>query len=382
MRRPRLPGRLRPGSPVLDGLLALALAALVQGEIWTSEGYLSGPKWVYTSAGMLMTLPLAARRRAPLVVVAIVSGADVVQSLLVGSARTPDSVLIGWLLAIYTVAAHTGRRQALVGLAVALAASLASEPGDFVILGAVFLGVWLAGRLFQDRQRLATALQARTAALERDQGETARLAIAEERARIARELHDVVAHSVSVMVLQAGAERLALGKARETTREALLSIETTGRQALAEMRRLLGMLRTEDEELALAPQPSLEHLESLIAHVGQAGLPVELEIEGKAASLPPGVDISAYRIVQEALTNALKHAGPARVRVIVRYGDHDVEVEVTDDGRGAENGGASGHGLVGMRERVALYGGELQAGRANGGGYIVRARLPFGSTHA
>ena len=157
-----------------------------------------------------------------------------------------------------------------------------------------------------------------------------------------------------------------------------MSIEQTGRQALAEMRRLLGMLRKDDDEVTLAPQPSLTHIEALVAHVREAGLPVELQIEGKRVPLPPGVDISAYRIVQEALTNVLRHAGPARARVLVRYGDSDVEVEVTDDGRGTDNGSAAGgHGLVGMRERVTLYGGELRAGGGPGGGYVVRARLPF-----
>ena len=194
----------------------------------------------------------------------------------------------------------------------------------------------------------------------------------------------MVAHSVSVMVVQAGAERLALGPEQESTRETLVAIEKTGRQALGEMRRLLGMLRREDEELALAPLPSLDHLDSLVAHVREAGLPVELRVEGARRTLPAGVDISAYRIVQEALTNALRHAGPARARVVVRYGDAEVEVEVVDDGRGPQeqepNG--SGHGLVGMRERVTLYGGELKTGVREGGGYAVRARLPFDRARA
>jgi signal transduction histidine kinase len=184
------------------------------------------------------------------------------------------------------------------------------------------------------------------------------------------------------MVVQAGAERLALGPGQESTRETLVSIEKTGRQALSEMRRLLGMLRKEDEELALAPMPSLDHLDSLVSHVRQAGLPVELRVEGTRQTLPAGVDISAYRIVQEALTNALRHAGPARARVVVRYGEAEVEVEVADDGRGPQEANGSGHGLVGMRERVALYGGELNAGLREGGGYAVHARLPFDRARA
>src|SRR5207249_2705156 len=183
----------------------------------------------------------------------------------------------------------------------------------------------------------------------------------EERAGIARELHDIVAHSVSVMVVQAGAERRVLDQRQASTREVLLSIEQTGRQALAEMRRLLGMLRKDDEELALAPQPSMAHMELLVEQIRDAGMPVELRVEGEPVPLPPGVDLSAYRIVQEALTNALKHAGPARATVTVRYEEHELKLEIADSGRGHADGSGGGHGLIGMRERVALYGGEMDA---------------------
>jgi signal transduction histidine kinase len=163
-------------------------------------------------------------------------------------------------------------------------------------------------------------------------------------------------------------------------RQAFDSIETTAQSALTEMRRLLGMLRSDDEQLALAPQPSLENLDSLVAQVREAGLPVEVSVEGEQVALPPGVDLSAYRIVQEGLTNALKHAGPARARVYVRYRPDDVEVEIVDDGPGKQNGDRRGHGLTGVRERVALHGGELDVGRVPEGGYALRARLPLGST--
>jgi signal transduction histidine kinase len=335
------------------------------------------PKALAVPVGLLMTLPLAWRRRAPLTVVAVVMAALAGQTLLDSSEQPPQTPFLALVVAVYSVAAYTERPRALLGGVVSLTVILLSEPDDFIVAGPLYIGVWLAGRLYRDRQRLATALQSRTAALEREQEETARLAIAEERARIARELHDVVAHSVSVMVVQAGAERLALGPGQESTRETLVSIEKTGRQALAEMRRLLGMLRKEDEELALAPLPSLDHLDSLVAHVREAGLPVELHVEGARRTLPAGVDISAYRIVQEALTNALRHAGPARARVVVRYGEDEVELEVADDGHGSQQTNANGHGLVGMRERVALYGGELNTGLREEGGYAVRARLPF-----
>jgi signal transduction histidine kinase len=159
-------------------------------------------------------------------------------------------------------------------------------------------------------------------------------------------------------------------------------IERTGHQALEEMRRLLGMLKASDEDLTLAPQPSLERLHTLVEHVRAAGLPVEVVVEGEPTELPPGVDLSAYRIVQEALTNALKHAGPARARVTVRYGLDELELEIADDGAGTGDGDGSGHGLVGMRERVSVYGGELHAGQLSGGGYALRARLPLGSARA
>jgi signal transduction histidine kinase len=371
-------GWARSSPPVGDALLALALALLVQLEIWLTN--VTVPKGLAVPAGLLMTVPLAWRRHLPLPVTIVVMAAWTGQSLLDNSAQPPQTTLLAIVIALFTVAAHSGRRPALVGGGASLAALLASAPSDAVVMGPLFVGVWLAGRLLHERQRLAAAWRDRASALEREQEETARLAIAEERARIARELHDVVAHSVSVMVVQAGAERLALGEDQRSTRETLLAIEQTGRQALAEMRRLLDMLRTEDDELALAPEPSLDHLDSLLAHVREAGLPVALRVEGERAPLPAGVDISAYRIVQEALTNALRHAGPTRALVLVRYGEADVEVEVADDGRGTSDGDRAGHGLVGMRERVALYGGELTTGKGDAGGYVVRARLPFDRT--
>jgi signal transduction histidine kinase len=375
VRIPTVAGWARSSPPVGDALLALGLALLVQLEIWFTN--VSVPKGVAVPAGLLMTLPLAWRRRVPLTVTIVVMSSWTAQSLLDDSPQPPQIALLALLLALFSVAADGERRRALAGGGVGLAALLVSAPSDAVVMGPVFAGVWLAGRLLHDRQRLAAALQDRASALAREQEETARLAIAEERARIARELHDVVAHSVSVMVVQAGAERLALGEDQHSTRETLLAIEKTGRQALAEMRRLLDMLRTEDDELALAPEPSLDHLDSLLAHLREAGFPVELRVEGERAPLPAGVDISAYRIVQEALTNALRHAGPARARVLVRYGEADVEVEVSDDGRGTSDGDRAGHGLVGMRERVAVYGGDLTTGEGDAGGYVVRARLPF-----
>jgi signal transduction histidine kinase len=193
---------------------------------------------------------------------------------------------------------------------------------------------------------------------------------------------DVVAHSISVIVLQARGGFRALETEPADAREAFANIERTGHQALGEMRRLLGILRRGDEELALAPQPSLGELDTLLEQVRDAGLPVHVTIEGDVRDLPPGVDLSAYRIVQEALTNALRHAGPARARVLLRYRADDLEIEITDDGPGTGDGASPGQGLIGMRERVSVYGGELQAGPRPGGGYTLRARLPLAPARA
>ncbi len=364
-----------------DAALAVVLAALVLSDLLTSGDYYSASKATYVPAGLLMTLPLAWRRRAPLPVTAVVMGALVFESLAVGSAPTQDLPLVGWLLAVYSVAAHCERPAALAGGAMSLGAGLVwMGIDDFFFPIVVFGGAWLAGRMVRQREVHARVVEERSAALERERVANARVAAAEERARIARELHDVLSHSVSVMVVQAGAERMALGSDRAATGETLESIERTGRQALIEMRRLLGMLRVGGEPPAHTPQPTLRELDELVAQVREAGLPVELQVEGEPAALPPGVAVSAYRIVQEALTNVLKHAGPAQVRVVVRYAVRELELEIADDGRGSATAGEAGHGLVGMRERVALYGGDFDAGARNGGGFVVRARLPLATT--
>ena len=237
----------------------------------------------------------------------------------------------------------------------------------------------IARRAVRERQLLAETLAARAELLEHEQETRASAAVGEERARIARELHDLVAHHVSVMVIQAGAERHTLSDDQASTREALIAIEQSGRQALAEARRLLGMLRQRDAHEELEPQPRLAHIGLLVEQVQRAGLPVTLTIEGDRVVLPAGLDLCAYRIVQESLTNTLKHAGPARVEVVVRYAPHALAVEVRDDGLDASDpdGGGDGHGLIGMHERVALYGGELHAGPRHGGGFEVRASLPL-----
>jgi signal transduction histidine kinase len=207
----------------------------------------------------------------------------------------------------------------------------------------------------------------------------ARLAVAEERVRIARELHDIVAHAVSVMVLQVGAVRHKLPDALIEDRDALADVERAGRTALAEMRQLLAAMRRDGDEAELLPQPGLDGLGSLLEEVGRSGLPVELHVDGDAFPLPRGIDLSAYRIVQEGLTNALKHARASDADVTVRYRLDELEIEVRDDGAGGSANDSLGHGLVGIRERVKIYGGEMTAGSENGDGFVVRARLPLSS---
>jgi signal transduction histidine kinase len=369
MRRRRLAQSSRLG----DLVLAVGLALLALAEIWWPGGFVaSGPiegdKEVLVPTALGMTLPLALRRRWPLATVLVVFGAAALQELL---STPPDGIagVTALLVASYSVAAYSERRPAIVGLTGALALSLSSGVSDAAFAWVLIGGAWGAGWIVRRQNLLLDAL-------EREQAARERAAVADERARLARELHDVVAHSVSTMVVQAEAGEALLGHDPDRARDAFVSITSSGRQALGELRRMLGLLRSADTELALGPQPGLAQLHALVEQMRGVGLPVELAIEGEPRRLPAGVDLSAYRIVQEALTNTLKHARPTRARVTVRYRNDDVELEVVDDGRGRANGSQGGHGILGMRERVRLYGGTLETGRAIEGGFAVRARLP------
>jgi signal transduction histidine kinase len=275
------------------------------------------------------------------------------------------------------------RAQAVAGLVAAfgVAALVAyRDPlgsiGAFIATSIVFAILWTIAFALGGKFREADEAKARAAQAEREREEGAQSAVTEERARIARELHDVVGHSVSLMTVQASAVRRLLRPEQQREREALLVVEQTGREALAEMRRMVGVLRRPEEAPALAPQPSLEHLDKLVAQAREAGLPVDVQIEGDPVQLPAGVDLTAYRLVQEGLTNALKHAQAKQAQVLIRYGDGDIEVTVTDNGEGGGSTDGGGHGLVGMHERVSVYGGELEAGPRPEGGYRLRARLP------
>jgi len=360
-----------------------ALGALAQVELWLDSEW-SENRYELAPIALVMTALLLLRLRAPLLTLLLeLAALELATAVNTVPTNDPMGVILPVAVALYSTGAHTRGRVFAIGslvVLVAIVGAMVQDGSSLNVSGFLFFGFFIGApfvggaviRIRRERERLLVS--------ERD--EKARTAVAEERARIARELHDVVAHGVSVIVLQARGGRRVLDEDPAEAREAFDSIEATGKQALAEMRRLLGLLRADDAELALAPQPTLAELDRLVAQIREAGLPVEVQVEGEPIELPPGVDLSAYRIVQEALTNALRHAGPARAHVRVRYGADELELEITDDGPGSANGsgsenGAGGHGLVGMRERVAVYGGELSAGSRAEGGYALQARLPL-----
>jgi signal transduction histidine kinase len=371
--------------------LVILLAVLGQVEVWT--GTVPRPSAAGAALAVVGPLPLLLRRRFPFAAPALVFAALAAASLVDRDAAadglylTPFSAF-SLALAFWFAGAQEEGEQAAAGTAVGLAsvAVVAGSAGQDVTpsdlsMSALFLlggGLSLASFALQRRTRRAAELERFAAGLEREREERTRAAVEDERRRIARDLHDVIAHSVSVMTVQAGAARLLLTDTPERAAEPLLAVEETGRQALAEMRRLLGMLRTADSEPTLAPQPGIADLTPLVELVRQSGLPVEFSVEGGPEALPPGIDVAAYRIVQEALTSALAHAGPARARVTVRYGREALDLEIADDGRSRRENGGARAGLVAAQERVSVYGGELEAGPRTGGGYAVRAHLPLG----
>jgi signal transduction histidine kinase len=361
----------------LDYVVAAVATAWLFGEAQTNAGAADHHLLLVPLLWTPVTLAIAIRRRHPALAgaIAIVSSA-VIQSWWSSSLLSGG---VGWMCDMYAFAVWTERATFLIGMVVwwigVYGLELAS--GNFKLKSATsFMLIATAAILLvrigiRERDRRADIA-------ERERELAAREAVVDERARIARELHDAIAHNVSMMVVQAGAERRVLDESHGSTREVLETVEEIGRNALTEMRRLVGMLRT-DEDDPLAPQPGLGDLATLVGQVREAGLPVELRVEDEPRALPVGVELSAYRIVQEALTNALKHAGDAHASVCVRYGADSLELEVVDDGAGAnaELATGGGHGLVGMRERVALYGGRFEAGHRPAGGFTVRVLLPI-----
>jgi signal transduction histidine kinase len=376
----RIPERLR--ARALDALvLAFALAAVV--ETFVLHDMRHRPLVALISFGW--SLPWLARRRWPFGVPLVVSAALALLALVAGSdADTLTLPFIAALGAAVSMGSLRDLRHAVAGWCAIIGAAAVFDHqtgglSEFFWTTFIFSLAWVFGRALGSRTEQARKLSLRVAEAERQRAEAAAQATAEERARIARELHDVVAHSVSVMVVQTSGVRRLLKEEQHREREALLSVEQIGRQALTEMRRMLGVMRTSGEQpaAALAPQPGLQHLDRLIAQVEEAGLPVTLRVEGEQRGLSPGVDLSAYRIVQEGLTNVLKHSKGAHADVLVHFDDSALRLEISDDGvASSHNGSGDGHGLVGMRERVALYGGTLEAGPRDGGGFVLRAELP------
>jgi len=370
-----------------DVLVALlAIAAMV--ELAVRRDSPDAPRttlWFAVPAIAIMVLPLFARRRFPF-------AAPTVYWLLGTALSFVDGRLVPFTTSVFVIGMAAAfllgsLRDALLarlGLAVVLGGAAilvynipAHSASEVVFIPLLFGICWLAGFAVHERAAQAEAAEERATYAEREREAAARVAVAEERARIARELHDIVAHAVSVMVLQVGAVRHRLPPTLEEDRDALSRVEQAGRTALAEMRRLLGAMRRDGDGLELAPQPGLDRLDSLLEDVGRAGLPVRLHVDGEPLPLPRAIDLSAYRIVQEGLTNALKHARARHADVTVRYRPDEVEIEVLDDGAGAATSDGRGHGLVGIRERVKIYGGEMMARTAPAGGFILSARLPL-----
>jgi signal transduction histidine kinase len=333
----------------------------------------------------LIVLPLLARRRLPF-------AAPLALWVLAAAFSFVDGELVTFALGVYAAGLAsafmlgTSRdlREGRIGLVTIIGCSAilmyndpSDAPGDVVLLPAVFALAWVAGLVHRNRTVQAETAEQRAEHAERERETATRIAVAEERARIARELHDIVAHAMSVMVLQVGAVRHRLPRELAEEDEALHDVESTGRTALGEMRRLLGAIRSDGENAELAPQPGLDRLETLLDDVRKAGLRVELEVDGDPVALPHGIDVSAYRIVQEGLTNTLKHAHAREALVRIGYGGDELRIDVRDDGSGVASGDGLGHGLIGIRERVSIYGGEMTAATGGDGGFVLTTRLPI-----
>ena len=387
----RAPGRLA-STPrrrrIFDFVVAGLLALLVLASDLVPAEAGSASTWVRMVLGLAATVPLVWRRRAPVAVWAITGMAALLAMVEHGS---PGVLALGPLVALYTVALTSPRRVSLAAVGVTIVGVtigvVAGRPqriawDSFIFPVVVVAAAWLIGDNLRVRRAYIAELEAAAARTRAERAAEAAMAASQERARIARELHDVVAHHISVIAVQAGAARM-VAEQRGDDAHDWEAMEAMARQALGEMRQLLGVLRHDGESPATGPSPGLGQLDRLIADVRQAGLPVVARVQGRPAALPAAVDLSAYRIVQEALTNVLKHGGRVPTTVVVRYGVHDVELEIADEGPAmspSPRATAIGHGLVGMRERVTMLGGELEAGPRPDGGFVVAARLPLATT--
>jgi signal transduction histidine kinase len=373
--------RARPGLVELSGALLLLGGALV--ELLLSD--VSSPVGASAVAVVATTVPLAWRSAYPVAAVAVTSGGLLLAVLLGFPAGDLIVPYVAPLVALYSVGLRSSRRGilaagvvALAAFAVVVAESPSEEVSEFAYIAVGVVAALAVGLAVRQLGFETDTLAARAAEAERSREQAARAAVAAERARIARELHDVIGHSISVMGVQAGAVRRVLPPELEREREALLGVERVGRDAVTEMRRLLGFLRpAEGLDPDSAPTPTLERLDDLVAELRRAGLAVDLVVEGDLADLSAGRALTAYRILQEALTNALRHAPGARVQAVLRRTPDELVIEVEDDGsNGSAVASGGGYGLVGMRERLALYGGTLEAGPRPVRGYAVVARLP------
>jgi signal transduction histidine kinase len=368
-------------------IAVMGIAGIIQlAVLHGSAGAPSSTLWFSLPAIAVLVMPLFARRRFPFAAPAsywvVAAGLSYVDGLLI--AWTDSLEVVGFASALL-LGYLRDRRKAFIGLGIVVGAMLVivyNIPGPaqtswLIFIPLRFVAAWVAGFALRASTEQAEAAEVRAVRAEGEREAAARIAVAEERARIARELHDVVAHAVSVMVLQVGAVRHKLPDAMAEDRDALRSVERAGRTALAEMRRLLAAMRREEDEVEFVPQPGLDGLAALMDEVGRAGLPARLHVDGEPFPLPRGLDLSAYRIVQEGLTNALKHARASDADVTVRYRSDEVEIEVRDNGSGTAPNDGLGHGLVGVRERVKIYGGEMSAGKVAEGGFVLNTRLPI-----
>jgi signal transduction histidine kinase len=368
-----------------DLLIALlAISAMLELIIGRDSPSSARTLWFALPAIAVLVSPIFVRRRfpfAPVVYWLLAVGISIVDWRPIPFAVSlfPVGLTVAFLLGNLRNALKAG-----IGLVVVVGAAVIvvyEIPGhataELVFIPLEFVIAWVAGFALKERVEQAEAAEVRATMAERERDAAARIAVAEERARIARELHDIVAHAVSVMVLQVGAVRHKLPEALAEDRDALTSVEQAGRTALAEMRRLLAAMRHDGDGVELTPQPGLDGLDSLLEEVGRAGLPVRLHVDGETFPLPRAIDLSAYRIVQEGLTNALKHARANKADVTLRYEPDGLQLEVRDDGIGSATSDGLGHGLVGIRERVKIYGGEMSAGTANGSGFVLSTRLPL-----
>lgn len=379
-----------------DASLALVLLAIGQSEVWVPFRLGGIGTAVAQSRPLaafmivLGTLPLVWRRRRPLVVAFVVCAALAAQVLVVAPAVSLAAGLLPLMIVDYSGAVY-GRRDrrgsvlvAVLGVEAVLVARIAEErvPGEFLFGLFVIVGVWVIGDLVRSRQHPVDQAVEDVARIQADRDAWAAQALAEERIRIARELHDIIAHGVSLMGVQAGAARVLIDRDPDAAKQTLRTVEAQGRESVGELQRLLGVLREPNGTDDLQPQPGLGLVPELVEQMRQAGKPVELLIEGQPRNVPAGVDLAAYRVVQEALTNSLKHAGSLPARVCVRYERATVAVHVTDDGGPITGSVRPGHGLIGMRERIALYGGLLQFGPGTSGHFSVHAQLPLSREHA